>query len=139
MNRVVYFSRGGNTKALAAAIARGAGVSAVPAGQFHAPESAGILFVGASIYAGRIDGKLREFLAELKPSRAKRAVVFGTSAGRKTALSEIKSILEPHGIAVSDNEFHCKGAFLLANRGLPNAEDLKRAEEFARAECADER
>lgn len=132
MNRVVYLSRGGNTKKLAEAIARGAGASAVSAEQFNAAEFTDILYVGASIYAGSIDGKLRQFLAALKPSQVKRVVVFGTSAGKKTALTEVKSILEPQGITVSDDAFHCKGAFLFANRGRPNEEDLKQAELFAK-------
>jgi len=132
MNGVVYFSRGGNTKKLAGAIAKGAGVPAVSAEQFHVTEAMGILFIGSSIYAGSIDGKLRQFLSRLKPSEVKRAVVFGTAAGDKTALPEIKSILVPQGIAVSDDAFHCRGSFLLANRGRPNEEDLKQAEAFAK-------
>ena len=135
MNRVVFFSRGGNTKRLADAVAKGVGTSAVPADQFSG--SADVLFIGASIYAGSIDAKLRQFLVGLKPSQARCVVVFGTSAGKKTALPEVKSILEPHGIPVSDDAFHCKGSFLLANRGRPNDEDLKQAEAFAKRICGD--
>ena len=132
MNRVVYFSRGGNTKKLAEAIAKGAGASVFSVEQFETTESSDTLCVGASVYAGSIDGKMRQLLAGLKPTQAKHVVVFGTSAGKKSALSEVKSILEPHGIAVSDDVFHCKGAFLFANRGRPNEEDLKQAEVFGR-------
>ena len=132
MNRVVYVSKGGNTKKLADAIARGAGVSAVPVEQLTVLEATDILFIGASIYAGSIDGKLRKFLEGIKPSQVKRAVVFGTSAGKKTALPEVKSILEANGVAVFEDEFHCKGSFLLVNRGRPDEEDLKQAEAFAK-------
>lgn len=135
MNRVVYFSRGGNTKKLAGAIARGAGVSAVSVEQFNPSGTMDTLYVGASIYAGATDGRLHRFLADLKPSQVKTVVVFGTSAGKKTALPEVKAILEPHGISVSADEFHCRGSFLLANRGRPNEEDLKQAEAFARRTC----
>lgn len=132
MNRVVYISRGGNTKRLAEAIARGAGASAVSVEQFNTTEPADVLYVGASIYGGSIDGRLRQFLQALKPSQAKRVVVFGTSAGKRTALPEVKSILEPMGISVANDAFHCKGAFLIVNRGRPNGEDLKQAEAFAK-------
>ena len=135
MNRVVYVSRGGNTKKLADAIAGGVGASAVSVEHFGPSDTADTLYVGASIYAGAIDGKLRQFLAGLKPSRVKRVVVFGTSAGKKTALPEIKSILEPNGVAVSYEEFHCRGSFLFVNRGRPNEEDLKQAEAFAQRTC----
>lgn len=137
MNRVIYASKGSNTKKLAEVIAKGIGVSAVSVEQLNMLESTDILYVGASIYAGNIDGKLRQFLAGLNPSQVKSVVVFGTSAGKKTALSEVKSILEPNGIAVLDDEFHCKGSFLLANRGRPNEQDLKQAEAFAKRICGE--
>lgn len=108
MNRVVYFSRGGNTKKLAEAIAKGAGASIFSVEQFKTTDSLDILYVGASIYAGSINGKLRQFLAGLKPAQVKCVIVFGTSAGKRSALSEVKSILEPHGIAVSDEIYHSK-------------------------------
>jgi len=133
MNKVVYVSRGGNTKKLAEAIAKGAGSSAVSVKQLHwdTLETTDILFVGASIYAGRIDGTMSDFLKSLKPEQVKNVVVFGTAAGNKTALPEIKGILQASGITVSDDEFHCKGSFLFANRGRPNDADLKQAEAFA--------
>jgi flavodoxin len=133
MNKVVYVSRGGNTKKLADAIAKGAGSSAVSVKQYHGDtsETSDILFVGASIYAGRIDRTMNDFLKSLKPEQVKSVVVFGTSAGNKTALPQIKAILEANGIMVSDDEFHCKGAFLFANRGRPNDGDLEQAEAFA--------
>ncbi|WP_369283805.1 flavodoxin family protein [Oscillibacter sp. GMB15532] len=135
MNRVVYFSRGGNTKKLAEAIAKGAGASAISVEQFHESESANVLFVGGAIYAGTMDGRLREFLLRLAPSQVKQVVLFSTAAGRKLLLPEVNSILDPKGISVLDDEFHCKGSFLLANRGRPNEDDLKQAEAFARKIC----
>jgi len=93
------------------------------------------VFIGASIYAGTIDGRLHSFLSALRSEQVKRVVVFGTSAGKKTALTEIKAILEPNGLIVMEDEFHCMGAFLFANRGRPNEEDIERAELFARTIC----
>lgn len=137
MNRVVYFSKGGNTKKIADAIAEGAGVTAASVEQSNALSYTEILFVGASIYAGTIDGKLRAFLTSLRLSQVKTVALFGTSAGKKTALAEVKSILEPKGISVLNDEFHCKGSFLLFNRGRPNEEDLKQAKLFARKICGE--
>lgn len=135
MNQVVYVSRGGNTEKLAKAVAKGAGAEAVPAERFRAADDVGTLFVGASIYAGSIDGKLRPVLESLRPEKVGRVVVFGTSAGNKTALAEIRSVLEPRGVAVADEEFHCRGSFLFVNRGRPNEEDLRVAEAFAKKIC----
>lgn len=135
MNKVVYASKGGNTKKVAEAIAKEVGAPAVSVEQFDIGSGADILFIGASIYAGSIDGKLRVFLEGLKPELVKTAVVFSTSAGKKNALQEIRSILEPQGINVSDDVFYCKGSFLFAHRGHPNEEDINSAEEFARNIC----
>ena len=131
MNKVIYASRGGNTKKLAAAIARGAGCEAFSVDSAANIEGVDTLFVGGSIYAGKIDSSLRKFLEELSASQVQNVVVFGTAAGNKSALAEVKMILEPKGINVSDEAFQCRGSFLFTNRGRPNDEDLKHAEEFA--------
>jgi flavodoxin len=132
MNAVVYASRGGNTKKLAEAIAKGAGASAQSAGDAADLPQIDILFVGASIYAGKIDGSMRRFLQGLDVARVNLAVVFGTAAGDKSALSEVQSILAPKGVPISKDAFQCRGSFLLANRGRPNDDDLRKAEDFAR-------
>ena len=132
MNKVIYASRGGNTKKLAEAIAKGAGCEATPVDSAKKLEGVDTLFVGGSIYAGKIDGDLRKFLEGFSASQAQNVAVFGSAAGNKSALGEVKGILEPKGVKVCDEAFQCRGSFLLANKGRPNNEDLKHAEEFAR-------
>jgi len=131
MNQVVYVSRGGNTKKLADTVAKAINASASSVEQIQLLSDIDILFVGVSLYAGDIDKKMRNFLGELKPTQVKKVVVFSTSATGKSGLDIIKTILEPNGIAVLEEEFYCKGSFLLANRGKPNAEDLEEAAVFA--------
>ena len=135
MNSVIYASKGGNTKKLADAVARAIGTEATPLGQLEMLPATDILFVGASIYAGKIDGKLRAFLAGLESSQVKSVAVFGTAATNQSALPEIRSILRSNGIPVLDEAFHCRGSFLLAHRGRPNDEDLKEAAAFAKRIC----
>jgi len=132
MNKVVYASRGGNTKKVAGAVAKGASAKAVSVEEANLTEPVDILFVGGSIYAGKIDGKLRDFLSGLKKDQVKRVAVFGTAAGKKSALPEVKEILNPKGISVIGDAFQCKGKFLMVNSGHPNADDLKQAEAFAK-------
>ena len=132
MNKVIYASRSGNTKKLAEAIAKGAGCEAFSVDSAANMEDVDTLFVGGSIYAGKIDSRLRKFLEELSASQVQNVIVFGTAAGNKSALAEVKTILEPKGIKVSDKAFQCRGSFLLANKRRPNDEDLKHAEEFAK-------
>jgi flavodoxin len=135
MNAVIYASKGGNTKKMADAIARGAGVKAQSVAGAVDLTGVDILFIGASLYAGKINSGLRQFLQALSPKQAAKAVVFGTSASGKSALAEIKSILEPKDIPVFAEAFCRRASFLCLNRGRPNAEDLAQAEDFAKQVC----
>ncbi|MDR1068716.1 MAG: flavodoxin [Clostridiales Family XIII bacterium] len=133
MNAVVYASKGGNTRKLAEAVAAAVGACAQPVEEvrpFDAPIDT--LFVGGSIYAGKIDGALRKFLQGLDSGHVTRIAVFGSAAGNKSALDEVRAILTGTGITVYDRAFQCRGSFLLANRGRPNQDDLNKAAQFAR-------
>jgi len=132
VNKVIYFSRGGNTKKVADAIAAGIGVQAEEVTKNPVVKGADTLFVGGALYADGIASKLKTFLAGIDEGDVKKVVVFSTSTSGNTALSKIKSILDEKNIPVSDTEFYCKGSFLFSNKGRPNAEDLKAAEDFAK-------
>lgn len=127
---VRYYSRSGNTKKIADAIAQVAGVSAKT---IDSPidEVTDLLFIGGAIYAGNMDKKLNEFANSLMADKVKKVVVFSTAAGPKSLVEQLKSILEPKGIVVSDDYFQCRGRFLLANRNRPNEQDVMAASEFA--------
>ncbi|MDR1072326.1 MAG: flavodoxin [Treponema sp.] len=135
MNAVVYVSKGGNTKKLADAVAKGAGVKAQSAASAANLTQADILFIGGSLYCGRISGVLRKFLQNLDQKQAAKVAVFGTSASGKSIRAKVMSILEPKGISIVAESFYCKGSFLCVNLGRPNADDLAQAEEFARRAC----
>jgi flavodoxin len=136
MTAVVYASRGGNTKKLADAAANAAGMAALSVNgmkdalEFGEPMD--LLFVGGSLYAGKIDGSLRKFLQNLDSAKVKRVAVFGSAAGKKSALAEVKSILSPKGVDVADEAFQCRGSFLFANSGHPDADDLKAVADFVK-------
>jgi flavodoxin len=132
MNQVIYVSRKGNTKKVAEFIARGAGITASALSSGLKLDYTETLFVGGALYAGKIDASLRSFLEKLTPAEVGRVAVFSTSLGNDTPLKEVKSILEPKKITVLEENFHCKGAFLLFNGGRPNEEDLKKAEDFGK-------
>jgi flavodoxin len=135
MNAVIYVSKGGNTRKLAHAIAKGAGAEAQSAAHAENLAQADILFVGGSMYGGKMSGVLRKFLQNLDQKQAAKVVVFGTSASGKSIRAEVTSILEPKGIPVAEEGFQCKGSFLCVNLGRPNAGDLAQAEDFAKRTC----
>ena len=123
---VRYYSRSGNTKALAEAIAQGAGVSAVSvdAGDAALREPVDVLFIGGALYAYGLDKNLKEYLKTLKTDSAKKAVVFSTSWISKHSIDLIRGALTKAGIPVAAETFYVK------NR--PNEKQLKEAAEFAK-------
>jgi flavodoxin len=131
---VLYYSKGGNTKKIADAIAEELGVpksEQIPPA--YPPEGVNLLFLGTGLYAGKPDSKMVEFVRTLNNNRVKNAVVFGTSSSDQgTAIEAVKSLLKEKDINVIDETFSCKGKFLLFNRSKPDNNDIKAAKEFAR-------
>lgn len=123
---VRYYSRSGNTKAVAEAIAAAAQVAAVSVDQPDAALAgpADVLFIGGALYAYGIDSHMKEYLKSLKKGDAKKAVVFSTSWISKHAIDLIKKGLGEAGIPVVEESFYVKNK--------PNSEQLKAAEAFAR-------
>ena len=127
---VRYFTRSGNTKKLAEAVANAVQTEAK---DVSAPlaEKADILFLGCSYYAFDADEAVKKFIAENKDMIGK-IVCIGTSAMMKSMKKPVAKIAAPLGIAVADEEFHCRGEFKMFHKGRPDADDISRAAEFAR-------
>ena len=126
---VRYYTRSGNTKELADAIASRLGTVAesVDKGLL---ERADILFLGCSYYAFDVDEAVKEFIRSNKWNIGK-IVLFGTSAMMKSAYKPVKKVTDETGVELTTEEFHCRGQFHFANKGRPNEEDLKMAADFA--------
>lgn len=123
---VRYFSRSGNTKAVADAIAGAAGVCAVSVDQTEATlaEPVDVLFLGGALYAYGLDSHLKDYLNTLDKASVKKAAVFSTSWLSRHAIDLIKKGLSEAGIPAVEEAFYVKNK--------PNADQLKAAEEFAR-------
>lgn len=128
---VRYLSKSGNTEKIAKAIAEEVGVVAEPITKGISKKT-DILFLGGAVYGAGIDLKLKDFILSLDNS-VKEVVVFSTAAVISSAYPQMKKLLEKKGIKVSNKEFHCRGQFLIAHKGRPNADDIKLAKEFARS------
>ncbi|MBR6046067.1 MAG: flavodoxin [Ruminococcus sp.] len=127
---VRYFTKTGNTRKLAEAIAGAVGAEAKPISE-PIVEQVDILFLGNSYYAFTIDPEVREFVKSLDKSKVGRIVNFGSAAIMGSTLKKIRKEADKVGIPVDDREFHCKGQFKGMNKGRPNEEDIKAAAEFA--------
>ncbi len=131
--KVMYYSKGGNTRKVAEAIAQALGQTAEAVPPAYPLENVNVLFLGAAVYGGKIDPKMAEFIRTLNSSRVKNVALFGTCGGQDKALAEMKGLLKSQGIPVMDDTFLCKGKFFVfINRKHPNAEELKAAQEFAK-------
>ena len=122
---VRYYSRSGNTKAIAEAIARKAKVEAISVDSESSKidEIADVLFVGGALYAYGIDEHLQAYLATLNKEQVKKAVVFSSTWISRHSIELISRALKEKGIDVADESFYV--------RGKPSAEKLKEAEAFA--------
>ena len=128
---VRYYTKTGNTKKLADAVAEAAGTEALPLSE-PIGEKVDILFLGNSYYAFSIDPEVRNFVRSLDRSKVGRIVNFGSAAMLNSTYRKIKAEAEKVGVPMDEREFHCKGEFKGLHKGRPNEEDLKAAAAFAR-------
>ena len=128
---VRYYTKTGNTKRLAEAIAEAVGVEALPIST-PVTEKVDILFLGNSYYAFTIDPEVRQFIASLDKEKVGRIVNFGSAALLNSTWKKVKAEADKAGIPVDAQEFHCKGEFKGIHKGKPDDADMKAAAEFAR-------
>ena len=128
---VRYYTKTGNTKRLAEAVAEAAGVEALPIST-PVDEPVDILFLGNSYYAFSIDPEVRNYIRSLDAGKVGRIVNFGSAAMLNSTWKKVKAEADKAGIAVDEREFHCRGEFKGIHKGRPNAEDLAAAAKFAK-------
>ena len=128
---VRYYTKTGNTRRLAEAIANAAGVEALPIST-PVTEPVDVLFLGNSYYAFSIDPEVRNFVRALDKNKVKRIVNFGSAAMLNSTYKKVKAEADRVGIPMDEHEFHCKGEFKGIHKGKPDEGDLKAAAEFAR-------
>lgn len=131
---LVYFSRGGNTRKIAEAIAEELQITPIDVKK-ESPDvsNADIVIIGSGTYGGKPGKEMVTYLENLKPVTEKRAACFASCAGDSTkTLAAIREILSKKGYSIIDC-FSCFGKFAgLTKRGHPSAEELNQAREFAK-------
>ena len=129
---VRYYTKTGNTKRLAEAVAEAVGAEALPLSA-AVEEPVDILFLGNSYYAFNIDPEVREFIRKLDKNKVGKIVNFGSAAMLNSTYKKIKAEADKAGIPMDEREFHCRGEFKGLHKGRPNAEDLAAAADFAKS------
>ena len=105
---VRYYSRTGNTKVIAEAIAPVAGCQAESI-EVPLEGVTDILFLGGAVYWGKIPRTLKEYIKSLSPQQVKCVAVF-TTAGILEGASEIyKVFLKYHDLRVMKETYFCSG------------------------------
>lgn len=128
--QVIYFSKKGNTKKIAEAIASELNVSAEDVNGAKLNENCFVL-LGSGCYGGKPAKAMITFIED-NDFKSRNIALFGTSgAGKGVELIEMEKILNNKDACIKE-KFFCKGKFLFANRGRPNNEDLEKAKEFAK-------
>ncbi len=127
---VRYYTKTGNTERLAQAVAKAAGVEAMPISE-PVREAVDILFLGNSYYAFTIDPEVRDFIRTLDPGKVGRIVNFGSAAMLNSTWKKVKAEADRVGIKMDEREFHCKGEFKGIHKGKPDSHDLEEAAAFA--------
>ena len=129
---VRYYTKTGNTKKLAEAIAEALGVEALPI-SVPVDEAVDILLLGNSYYAFSIDPEVRAFIRSLDKDKVGRIANFGSAAMLNSTYRKVKAEADKVGIPMLEKEFHCRGEFKGIHKGRPDGEDLAAAAAFAKS------
>ena len=129
---VRYYTKTGNTKRLAEAVAKALGVEALPLSA-GLEERADLLFLGNSYYAFSIDPEVRDFIRALDKDKVGKIVNFGSAAMLNSTWKKVRAEADRAGIPLEEREFHCRGEFKGLHRGRPTAGDLEAAAAFAKS------
>jgi flavodoxin len=127
---VRYYTRTGNVKKLADAIAETAGVEAKSV-DTPVDNDVDILFLGSSVYGANIAQQIKEFINSLGKETGK-VVNFSTAAMLPGTYKAVRKLVQEKGLVMADDEFHCKGQFKIFHKGHPDKQDIASAKEFAR-------
>jgi len=125
-----YYTKTGNTKKLAEAIGNEINVEAKTVDE-PLTEDVDILFLGSAVYAAGIDQKIKDFIKNISVNVGE-VVNFSSAALIESTYKQVKKEVEAKGLKMSEDEFHCRGAFKFVHRGRPNDDDLKDVREFAK-------
>ena len=131
MHQVIFYSRSGNTRKLADAIAEELGIKAVEIMTASIGPAPGVIFIGSGCYGGKPGMDMTKFI-QAHDFAGRKVALFSTSwmnAGKE--IDEMTSTLKGKGAAILGS-YHCKGkTSIIFNRGHPDQADLAGGKKFA--------
>jgi flavodoxin I len=132
MSQVLFYSRGGNTRKVAEAIAEELDVMAADVETASPDKGSGVLFLGSGNYGGKPGKEMMDFI-EANDFRDRMVALFGTSGGGTgKEVQCMEEALRQKG-AKTLGRYISRGQFLFVfSHGHPNNEDIAGAKKFAR-------
>jgi flavodoxin len=131
MFEVVYYSKTGNTKKVAEAIAAELKVTAKDVKTTGVLPQDAFIFLGTGCYGATLPKEITAFMQKNK-FRGRIIALFTTSAfGSVSERGLIEKQVTEKGAVITHN-FKCFGHFLTAKKGHPTDDELKKARDFAR-------
>ena len=118
-----YYSKFGHSAQMAEVVGEVAGVKPASV-DTPLTEEVDILFIGAGLFLGKVNGRIKEFARTLDPKKVKKVVLFGSSALIDTTVSQMRKIFEELGFNVAAESFSCKGEMGPLYSGHPDQKDL---------------
>lgn len=131
---VRYYSKTGNTEKLARAIADELNTKAKSIDE-PLERPVDLLFLCNSVYYAGMNANVKKFVKQ-NARNIGRIVNVGTAALIDSTYRQMQGVAKDAGVALSSQEFHCRGNFSALHAGHPNDEDLENARRFARNVCA---
>ena len=131
MIEVVYFSRTGNTKKVAEAMAAELKVTAKDVKTAGVLPADAFILMGTGCYGATLPKEITAFMKK-NSFRGRIMGLFTTSAfGSAAERGLIEKQITERGAIITHN-FKCYGRFLTAKKAHPTAEELEKAKQFAR-------
>lgn len=130
MNAIRYYSKFGHSKQMAEAVEEIVGAKAATVAE-AIDEPVDILFLGAGVFLGKVNGAVIDFINTLTPEKVKCVVLFGSCAIIESPVPQMLKALQARGIQVCGKSFTCKGAMGPIHKGHPDAKDLDDFRNFA--------
>lgn len=131
--KVMYYSRSGNTKKVADAIAKALDTQVEQVPPAFMPDNMKLVFLGGGVYMGKTDKQIDKFIQMLDSKKVHNVALFGTMASETKAIDQMRKQLQAKGINVLEETFVCKGkCMVFFNRKHPDKADLEKAVEFAK-------
>lgn len=128
--QVIYFSKTGNTKKVAEAIASELNLEAEDIKDAKLNENV-LVFLGSGCYGGKPAKSMIRFIED-NNFKSRNVALFGTSGeGQGTGVRKMENMLKVKEAHIK-GKFFCKGKIFLINLGRPNDKDLNEAKKFAK-------